>query len=196
MMRRLFIAINLPTDIVRRIDAEAAELERLFRDESNGAQAPVRMLAPAAWHITVTFLGEHDDEAVGEIVGALRETADSYAAPRIRLTELIYGPPRHPAKMIWLGADRETTRRLSDIKAALDDALQGRRVAREETMRRFEGHITLARFVGHVRRMPPLALAAPLEFTAESLDLMESELGREGPAYTLLTAMPFRIEEE
>lgn len=186
MQRRLFIAINLPDRAVREVDAEVAELERLF------AQEPVRFLKPDTWHLTLTFLGSQDDEAVGEIVHAMEEAAREEEPFPVLFTELLYGPPGKPPRMLWLGADRESTARLAAVKERLDDLLRSRGVHIEESERRFTGHLTLARFAEPVRVRPALALARPIELEAASLDLMESFTERDGARYDLLGSVSFR----
>ena len=194
MQRRLFVAINLPERAVREIDAEVAALEPLFKN------APVRFLSPETWHLTLTFLGEQDDEALGEIVHAAEETAADVSVFPLRLAKLLYGPPGRTPRMIWLGADRESTDRLAALKVRFDGALRERAVRIGETERRFEGHLTLARFAdearrarfaGHVPALPPLDMARPIEFEALSLDLMESLPESEGARYDCLGKVPF-----
>ncbi|MBI2036943.1 MAG: RNA 2',3'-cyclic phosphodiesterase [Candidatus Liptonbacteria bacterium] len=185
MQRRLFIAINLPERAVHEIDAEVAALEPLFKN------APMRFLRPETWHLTLTFLGGQDDEAVGEIVHAVEETAADSSVFPVRLTKLLYGPPGRAPRMIWLGADTESTDRLAELKTRLDEALRERDVRIEEAERRFEGHLTLARFSGPMPALPPLDMARPIEFEALSLDLMESLPGDGGPRYDCLGSVPF-----
>ena len=185
MQRRLFVAINLPERAVHEIDAEVAALEPLFKN------ATVRFLSPETWHLTLTFLGEQDDEALGEIVHAAEETAADVSVFPLRLAKLLYGPPGRTPRMIWLGADRESTDRLAALKVRFDGALRERAVRIGETERRFEGHLTLARFAGHVPALPPLDMARPIEFEALSLDLMESLPESEGARYDCLGKVPF-----
>lgn len=162
------------------MDAEVAELERLF------AKEPVRFLRPETWHITLTFLGEEDDEAVGEIVHAMQEAAEERESFTVRFTDALYGPPGRSPRMIWLGADEESASQLTALKAGLDGRLRARDVRIAEVERRFEGHLTVARFVGPVRTHPALPLKRPIEFEALSLDLMESLPDGHGVQYDCL----------
>jgi 2'-5' RNA ligase len=185
MKRRIFIAINIPEKTRADIDAEVLKLEKLFKNKE------IRFLRPETWHITLAFLGYKDDEALRKIVCAVKETADSVEPFWVKCDKLCYGPPGRRARMIWLKTNRESTNSLCLVKEKLDSVLLAYGIEAKDTKRQFEGHITLARFKSEPQSYPELTLRRTIEFEAQSLDIMESFLHRDGAVYECLGKAPF-----
>ncbi len=155
----------------------------------------VRFVPRENWHITLSFLGYQEDDDILKITRSLRRAVDNFEDQDIKLDEISYGPPGKTPRMIWIGTDRATSENLSRIKKALEEEMLDSGVNFKGEGRNFNGHITLARFMlGREERegLPPLNEKTQLSFTAEGIDLMESELKRDGAEYTVLQKFPFR----
>ena len=184
-MKRLFIAINIPPDIKKRI-------EEIIED----SKAEIRFLPPENWHLTISFLGYQPDEAVSPIIESLKETAEYFPAPLIVFDKTIFGPPAKPARMIWLISPKEISQNLDKIKNYLEDSLAKNRVSFQRENRAFNNHLTLVRFQRDSMpnladiKLPPIDL---IKFQAQNLDLMESHLKRTGAEYEILTSINFKV---
>jgi 2'-5' RNA ligase len=184
---RLFIALNLPEKARNRLYQAVAPL----RD----AGFPVRWTDPDHYHLTLKFLGEvrKDVLPIAErvIERVVRETKEFPvsiggigAFPTIRLPNVI-----------WVGV--EPSPALRCLKQDLEWGLAGHGFERET--RAFHPHITIGRIegdegAGAFRGMDGLAagLSHRGKVAVKSVDLMRSQLLKQGPIYTLLRESPLR----
>ena len=195
--KRLFIAINLPEQALSVISRGLDETGKQFHQQ--GLEFPPseswRLTPQESWHITVLFLDYQNEELLSNITTAMALTAEQFAPPAISLETISYGPPDRPPKMLWVQSSVETSRKLQEIRATLENTLVDNGVNFKQEYKRFNAHITLARFTEtNPERLIPITttLKPTLGFEGMSLDLMESELLRDGPRYTLLQSIPFQ----
>ncbi len=185
MKRRLFIALNLPSDLKQSIAREVEAVRYSFTDDA-------RFMTPEQWHITLAFLGEQSDETLPLITAAMEKVGKRFAVPEITFTDIGYGPKPDAPRMLWLNGADTSSRALQPLSDALDDALVDAGVMFKRDFRRFRIHITLARFLTH-DDLPELH--RPFTHTLEipAMDLMESTLTRNGAEYTLLQKVKFQV---
>jgi 2'-5' RNA ligase len=191
-MKRIFIAINLPTEIKEKIAqiVERINIEKILDDSS------FRWASPDNWHLTISFLGYQPDEAIGPILEAIKETAEEFPAPTVEFEKIIMAPPDKPARMVWLTGSKETSKSLGGIRSYLEDLLIKNGVRFRTENRPFNAHLTLARFQPNELPGYPINQLSnhpihQLSFTAGSLDLMESHLKRSGAEYEVLSELTF-----
>lgn len=135
MAMRLFIAIELPDG-----------LKRAFA----GLRTPIpgaRWVPPEQIHLTLAFLGDVEETAVGH----LHDELSRIRIPSFKLRPAGTGcfPGRQRARVLWAGLEPE--QHLRDLAAAVQNAVRDCGIPLDE--RPFSPHITLAR----------LKLAAPRE---------------------------------
>ncbi len=130
---RLFTGVPVPVGAAR-------ELERL-RGGLHGA----RWVEPAAYHITLSFIGEAEGAQAGEIIRAL---AGVRAAPfTLRLAGIGSFGRKRP-RAVWAGVEDSTELELLQARQA--SVLAGLGIDLEK--RKFKPHVTLARLKsGHGR---------------------------------------------
>ena len=182
---RIFIAINLPEEIKRE----------LFLYSKKWPELPAKWTSKDNLHITLEFLGDLTDVEIGDVCRITSEVAKRHSAFDISLDKIVYGPPKKmPPKMIW--AMGEPSKELTNLKKDLQKALlESIRFAPE--VRDFSPHITLARISSFAFRqfeaeeIPEINESIDLLFTVESIEVMESELKRGGPVYTVLESNNF-----
>ena len=182
---RVFIAINLPADIKRQ----------LFSFSEKWAKLPAKWTPKDNLHITLEFIGDLTDIEIGEVCLAVKEVAKSHKPFSINLNKVVYGPPlrqgfagRAP-KFVWVNGEKSED--LIDLKEDLQELLL-EKVSFKPEDRNFIVHITLARILEMEFRnfdldeRPEINEDIDLFFTVESIEVMESELRRGGPVYTIL----------
>lgn len=187
---RLFFAIELPDDV-------RLELGRLRPPAGAPAGAPAgrayRWVKPELLHVTLAFLGEQPPDALPGLRSTASEVTSASRARRPSPGRLwlgtpgSFGPPA-AARVLWVGLGGDLAP-LLHLREGLMRGLRAAGFAHEE--RPFAPHVTLAR-----RRTsappdvaPPWPPARPiprLPIPFETLALMQSELGRDGPRYTPL----------
>ena len=124
----------------------------------------------------------------------MENAAKEFPQPMIELTGIGYGPKDSSKRMIWLNGNADTSKNLAEIKEKLDDGLVKEGIRFKKEHRKFQTHITLARFksVAH-NQLPPIEADFSLRFPAKSLDLMESRLSRSGADYEILQKINFKL---
>lgn len=191
-MKRLFIAINIPPEVKKRIEEIAEGLK-------------VRFLPPENWHLTLVFLGYQPDEAINPILESLKETVKNFPEPTVEFEKIILVPANRPARMIWLCGSKETSKILGEIKNKLEDELVKNGVRFQRESREYNAHLTLARFSptqinADIKQIGADIISvnqrsnqhkSALSFQAQSLDLMESYLKRTGAEYEILANLTF-----
>jgi 2'-5' RNA ligase len=181
---RIFIAINLPSD-VKKV---------LSRYQQRWPELPAKWVSRDNLHITLVFLGDLTDQELGEVCMSVKEVAAGYQTFNITLNRVCYGPDEKiPPKMLW--ASGEKSPELSRLKHDLQDALL-EKVDFTPELRAFSPHVTLARISAFAWRQiepeerPEVGEDIELSFTAESIDVMQSERGKNGPHYTVVESAP------
>lgn len=164
MRHRVFIAINLPENIKKELAAY----------QNKWPELPARWTKPDNLHITLEFLGYVQDEEILEILKNTKEKASKHESFEVKLTKICYGPPgKIPPRMVW---------------------------ATGEKIKEFDlvPHITLARVkTWQWKQIEPEERTEVDEqinfsFEVNSIEVMESALGRGGPKYTILESFPLK----
>lgn len=186
MKRRLFISLNLPEDIKDAVAREVEKIRYSFTDD-------IRFVDRENWHITATFLGQQEDEAIGRILKAMKETVENFDAPEIELSDISYGPKGGAPRMLWLNGSVKSSRETQELKEELENNLIDNGVVFGREHRQFNIHITLAKFMS-AENLPDLNVKFDRVFSAPTLDLMESHMSRDGVKYEFLQKMEFRVE--
>jgi len=164
MRHRIFIAINLPQEVKKELGS--------FK--SKWPELPARWTKKDNLHITLEFLGYVSDEELLKVFQGTGELASKHQSFEIHLNKIIYGPPKKPPRMIWA-----IGKRIGELNLV--------------------PHITLARIrAWDFRRIEPeerpeVNEDIDLTFEVDSIEIMESVLGRGGPTYTILKSFPLKI---
>jgi RNA 2',3'-cyclic 3'-phosphodiesterase len=176
---RCFIAIKIPGfDPLRRVLKELAQMGRALK-----------AVEPNNLHVTLKFLGDTDLNLIGEIGSLVEQAAESRQPCVVKVAGLGVFPHLARPSVVWAGLEGAET--LAAIAADLESGLEEFGFAREN--RPFVPHLTLAR----VKARPPESLRpllsrhAKTEFgtaTIDQVELIRSELGPEGPKYTVLAS--------
>jgi 2'-5' RNA ligase len=182
---RLFVAIPVPPE-------QRAELARL----QNGVPG-ARWVEPHNFHLTLRFVGEVDNGIARDIDDQLGRIHDigfelaikgvNYFADGARLSALYAAVESNPA--------------LEQLQRRVESAVARAGIAAER--RRFNPHITLARFSGrqeaghHLAQfMASHSLLRPEPFAVEHFALYSSVTRPDGPIYRVEAEYPLQVFEE
>jgi len=180
---RLFIAVNLDSRVRDKI---ASAIDGFPVDGP-----PWRWTRPASWHVTLKFLGDTPDSDVATISRCLEGVAARHRAFDLELRDFGGFPSLKSPRVLFFNADRGAGA-LRGLAADVDETLADVMGLAPEA-RRFHAHVTVARvksrissdLAGRLEAVPGLAGAVQ---TVASLDLVKSELHREGARYKCLKA--------
>jgi 2'-5' RNA ligase len=184
---RLFLAINLPSEIRREIADVTGALREVAPD--------VAWTREPQLHLTLKFFGEQDVAKADEIRDAIRGVADRHKTMAMRVGGIGAFPNFRRARVVWMGVAQEP--RLELIHHDIEIACE--RLGFEIEARPFRPHLTL----GRIKHPLPEERARELsragkrvlydtEFGVSSIDLMESRLGAGGSAYSTFAAATLR----
>jgi len=188
---RLFVALDIDPSIRERI--------MRFGEGLHDFAPEARWMKPESMHVTLKFIGEQPEAAVGSIkqaMSGIRETATA-----ISFRAYGFFPTAKMARVFWVGI--EAGPELAALASTIDENLSALGIAKED--RAYSPHLTLARAAGasgspgrnkqdrHNRRFHLLqeklaALPTP-EFgtmTPREFFLYQSQLSAQGSKYTKL----------
>lgn len=201
MKKRVFIAINLPEEIKKKIINYQEKIEKSFAliDSEYYAQKFFRWTKKENLHITLVFLGYIKDEQLPEIIELTKKTAEKYQPFSVSLEKIIYGPVnKNIPRMIWIIGKK--SEQLSKIKNELENTFSQKISQFKKENKGFVPHITLARIKQWAFRKispeerPEIAEDFSFDFEVNSMEIMESKLKPKGPDYFILESIPLAKE--
>ena len=162
MRRRVFIAINLPEDVKKQLSGYQLKWPEL----------PIRWTKKDNLHITLEFLGYITDEELLPILQNAKDFALQHKSFEVKLSKIIYGPPsKMPPRMVWaVGEKVEELGIAPHITLGRIKIWQWKQIEPEER--------------------PEVNEDINLTFEVNSIEVMESVLGKSGPKYTILESFP------
>ena len=190
MRHRIFLAINLPEDIKKR----------LSNYQKKWPELPCRWTKRENLHITLIFLGYLNDEELVDIIKIVRGVVFRHQSFSINLNKILYGPPNKPPRMVWV--EGEKSQELANLQNGLENAISSPEASTKENLgeiRPYSPHITLGRIKTWEFRQiepeerPEISEEISLIFPVESIEIMESDLKRTGPEYAILESLPLKI---
>jgi 2'-5' RNA ligase len=181
---RLFFAINLPPTSRERIAVEALPLRE--------AAPSVAWIRTPLLHITLKFVGEREDALVEPLVRTARDVAARARPLHLAFAQFGAFPNLRRPHVVWVGI-RTGADELLRVAADLDGSCEALGIAPDA--RPFRPHLTLGRVKRDLSKKESTALAQAAggassqeAVIVDSIDLMRSDLGRTGPAYTVLAS--------
>ena len=190
MNHRVFIAINLPENIKKKLTDYQLKWPEL----------PCRWTKKENLHITLAFLGYLTDEELFEVCKITKEVALRHEPFFINLNKILYGPPKQPPRMIWI--EGEGSKDLGKLQKNLENALSSAQAMakadKEQEARPYTSHITMGRLKQwefrqiEIEERPEVNEDVSFNFEVKSIEIMESRLKRGGPDYSILESCPLK----
>lgn len=191
MPRRIFIAINLSERIK----------EKLVGYQGKWPSLPIRWTRKDNLHITLVFMGYVKDEEIPEICKIVEEMAGKNDSFLIGLNKIIYAPPKKiPPRMVWVSGEEseQLTKLQKDLENSLLTSPPKKNTKQEKRL--YSPHITLGRIRAwefkrlEIEERPLVKEDISLNFEVNSIEIMESQLKRTGPEYTILNSYNLKPE--
>jgi RNA 2',3'-cyclic 3'-phosphodiesterase len=190
-MTRTFIALELNEELQQFLAEIIHQLSQALPD--------VRWVDPHGIHLTLAFLGELDDEQLGEAFHAVAAAAQKSIPLEYRIKGLgIFGSQQQP-RVIWIGVEDMPSGKIQGSPLHFAHRLLSRELGSRGfalDKRPFSPHLTLARIKQplslearqRLQRLLHSSLAATSSaiYHVQSLCVMKSELSRSGAKYTCL----------
>jgi RNA 2',3'-cyclic 3'-phosphodiesterase len=180
---RLFVAIALPAAAAGELDSAVAPLRLAWPE--------LRWTGRDAWHLTLAFLGEVDEELTGKLGERLQRAAARHARLSLSLGGAGAFPTAARARVLWTGI-RGDRRGLAALAASVAAGARRAGVPPTQEGRRYEPHLTLARCRAPADVQTLVATLggfAGTPWTASEIYLIRSRL-QDQPRYETLGAWP------
>ncbi len=185
---RAFIAIELPQELRQGLEQLQARLK-------TANQPAVKWVNPNGIHLTLKFLGNIAAARTGEITQAMQQASQGISPFPLKVGGLGVFPNLKRVQVIWVGISGEIDK-LSKLQQGIESALKPLGFIPES--RSFTPHLTLARLRGRAsdeaqQRLGQLIASTRLEPTytieVDAINLMRSQLTREGAIYTQISSV-------
>jgi 2'-5' RNA ligase len=187
MQKRIFISIGLPENIKNKLIAYQEEIARSFPDF-----CPIKWSKKHNLHITLFFIGYIELEELMPMIERIEKLATNHGSFVIDLKSISYGPKEDAPKMIW--ATGENSKQLGSLQTDIEKELLD--IKKPENS--FVPHITLGKVTQwqfnriEPEEQPDIARDISLSFAVNSIEVMETNLGRGGADYAILKSIPLK----
>jgi 2'-5' RNA ligase len=163
MQRKIFIGIDLPGEVKKR----------LMQKTSQWKELPVRWSREENLHLTLSFLGHVDDELLSEICEKVRSAVQEIDAFDVDMNKIELGPePGKNAKMFWFSGEA------SDELKNLQEKIEKELGFFGESKKVFRPHITLGRIKQYgwqrLEEIPEISEEFHVSVPIESVEVIES----------------------
>jgi len=190
MQKRIFISIGLPESTKNKLIAHQEEIARSFTDFNDFC--PIKWSKKHNLHITLFFIGYIELEELVSMIERVEKIAENHGSFVIDLKNISYGPKASSPKMIW--ATGENSLELGSLQADLEKEL----LDIKKPDNGFVPHITLGKVIQwqfnriEPEERPDIFKDVSLSFPVNSIEIMESNLGRGGADYAVLKSIPLK----
>jgi len=184
MLKRVFVAINLPEEIK----------EKLLKFQETFSELPAKWIKKESLHLTLVFLGYLKDFHLEKVKEIVKKLGEGFSPFFVSLKRVCYGPSRiSPPRLVWV--ELEKNENLENLVKKLQEKLKENKIPFVVEEREFLPHITLARIKKwEFQRMEPEGRPSINEairdsFEIKSIEIMESHLKKSGAEYTVLESI-------
>jgi len=193
-MWRLFIALELPEEVLREIENVQRQLQK------TAPKAAARWVKPEGMHLTLKFLGDTPESQVEAVKQGMGRAAEGIPPIALRAEGLGCFPDANRPRNLWVGVkgDLDTLR---SLHRAIEQEMEP--LGFEPEGRRFDPHLTLARTARHSTREEQIQLGRLVEtspvgllatWQAHAVSLIRSYLRPDGAFYEQVAETPLTQE--
>lgn len=170
------------------VDIEPSEALAAVFTELADSRADLKIVRPDLVHITLKFLGDTEEDLIGEIESRVRESTGGIAPFEIRLSGMGAFPSLSNIRVVWVGIVDGT--QLGAIAQRLDSSIG--ELGFERDKKGFVPHLTLARTRSGrnlanlqeiLRRNPATDYGT---YLVDRIRLKKSVLSPRGPTYSIV----------
>ncbi|NUM25391.1 MAG: RNA 2',3'-cyclic phosphodiesterase [Candidatus Buchananbacteria bacterium] len=183
MKKRVFIAINLPTETKDELGQLLKKLKKI------NPQQQIRYVKADSLHLTLHFLGDRGAEEISTIKKVMRDIASSHSPSTIITGDIDAFPNLQSPKVVYLSIMEKPKSSISSLQKKLGFTLEQAGI--DVDHRAWQPHLTLARINSPTVFKTQNAFPPIIEIPATHITLMESNLTSYGAQYTVLESFSF-----
>lgn len=180
MQRKIFIAINLPPQIKKRLIQKTEK----WRD------LPVRWTQEENLHVTLAFLGYLDDEKILSVCDSVNSAVKNFEPFEISLNKIIIGPSENQPRMVWATGEKS-----EELKTLVEKIEKSLGIFQREK-KNFSPHATLGRIMkekwAKLSEKPEIKEKINFVIPVDKVEIFESVFGEGKRKYLLLESCPLK----
>ena len=181
---RTFISIPVPNEVKSKKNMLYSTLEN--------SPANISWVKNEQLHLTLKFLGHTPETMIENIKSEISKISSTIKPFKLLINKTGCFPKRERPRVLWLGIRGNTTA-LNDLFLRVDKEMK--KIGFPSLDKEFIPHITLARVKYPQKYTPDISTFLkssydPIDFTADRVQFLTSELLPSGTFYTLLGSFP------
>lgn len=187
MTHRCFIAVNLPGAIKQALMELIGDLKRANSDQ------PVKWVRPEGLHLTLHFLGYLADRMVEKVKQLLTDQTAQATSFKLKFGQINAFPNLTRPRVIFVECQEINGQNLVTLQKNIGRDLE--KIGIKIDKRPWHAHLTLARIKGPCKfstRSRSVKSWQDLHFKVDSVELMESQLRRDGARYSVLQSFKLK----
>ena len=182
-MIRTFIAIELPVEVKQAV----RQIQNQLGKNIDG----IRWVKHENIHLSVKFLGNVEENRISDIAAAVNNAVRDFSAMNLKTGHLGMFPNVKRPRILWLGIEGDA---LEFIRMSKNCELELEKLGYEKADRENKPHITVGRIRSSNKQKSLVNILKDIhiesiEFRADALKLMRSELNPNGAVYTTLQSV-------
>ena len=183
MMIRTFIAIELPV----KVKQVALQIQNQLGESIEG----IRWIKHENIHLTVKFLGNVEENRINDISAAVLNAVKGISVMNLKTGHLGIFPNEKRPRILWLGVEGDVREFIQMSKNCESELAK---LGYEKNARENRPHITVGRIrsskkqKGLVNILKDIPIES-IDFRADALNLMRSELNPNEVVYTILQSV-------
>jgi RNA 2',3'-cyclic 3'-phosphodiesterase len=189
LTQRLFIAIELPRDILRTVEKIQSQLKSVIPGRA------AKWVRPEGIHLTLKFLGDVPLSQINSVIDEMQAAARGHTQFFLTIEGLGCFPNTKNPRVLWLGLTGDV-RDLAALQAGIEERIAPMGYPSEE--RGFHPHLTLARSAREAHRDELALIGKEAEkglgtlgsWRIDEVSLMRSDLRPDGAVYTQVAKVP------
>ncbi len=191
--KRTFIAINLEREIKEYIYNLQQEINQIV----NSCEMKVKFVEKDNLHISLKFLGDLNSVEIEKTSATLQNISQKYHNFTVSLSKNIgIFPTLTRPRVIWIGIEKGSDI-IFQIYQSIEKRLKSEPFYQKE--KQFTAHITLARikYLKYPQKLCDYLKNIninPITDFIKKIDLMESQLTKEGPLYKVTKSFPLSLQ--
>ena len=192
---RLFVAIKVPEVVRNEIICVQRDLQPL------APRGMVRWTKAEQFHLTLRFLGDVSSDRIADLLETVRLVCSDKPVLNLYAHGIGFFPNARSPRVIWVGVN-DAENYLAKLQEQIESAVSP--FTTEPNGGYFIGHITLGR-LKHFNRLEIVKLTGAAErmkdrqfskWTACEVEVVKSQLSKNGTTYTTLAVCPLRAKIE
>ena len=173
-MTRVFLGILVGETLREKLKEISYEIE--------GLGISVKTVEPGNFHISFSFLGEKSEEEIEKIKSKMNGIAQSAMGTTVEIKGIKLIPNEKLVRVVALDV-RDSTDKLAKLVSAISAEINGNAKPVHLTLMRIKVIQNKQKFFEHMKKIKNISLGF---FEIDRIQLIQSSLSREGPAYSVL----------